>query len=64
MPASEKEYNGYLFDQLSLVEEIAEVAHEENAVKTLRFIEKKRKQIERKFYQQPPLTKNENSFSY
>ena len=35
MPTNEKEYNGYLFDQLSLIEEISEVAEEENAQKTL-----------------------------
>lgn len=56
MPISEKEYNGYLFDQLSLIEEISEVADEEKAVKTLKILEKKRRQIERKLYQQPPLT--------
>lgn len=57
MPIEEKEYNGNLFDQLSLLEEIEEVAMEENAVKTLKVIAKKRRQIERKLYQQPPLVK-------
>lgn len=57
MPINEKEYNGNLFDQLSLLEEIEEVAMEENAVKTLKVIAKKRRQIERKLYQQPPLVK-------
>lgn len=56
MPANEKEYNGYLFDQLSLLEEIEEVAQSENATKTLQIINKKRRQIERKLYQTPPLT--------
>lgn len=28
MPTNEKEYNGYLFDQLSIPEEIEEVATE------------------------------------
>lgn len=55
MPTNEKEYNGYLFDQLSLIEEIAEAAAEENAVKTLKLLEKKRKQVERKLYQKPLL---------
>lgn len=55
MPTNEKEYNGYLFDQLSLIEETSEIASEENAVKTVAFLEKKKKQIERKLYQQPPL---------
>lgn len=55
MPTNEKEYNGYLFDQLSLIEEISEVAEEENAKKTLAMLEKKKRQVERKLYQQPPL---------
>ena len=29
MPTNEKEYNGYLFDQLSLIEEATELAAEE-----------------------------------
>lgn len=57
MPINEKEYNGYLFDQLSILEDIEEVAKKESATETLKLIEKKRKQIERKLYQQPPLTK-------
>ena len=55
MPTNEKEYNGYLFDQLSLIEEITEVAEKEHATETLAIVEKKRKQVERKLYQQPPL---------
>ena len=55
MPTNEKEYNGYLFDQLSLIEEITEVAEKEHATETLAILEKKRKQVERKLYQQPPL---------
>lgn len=55
MPTSEKEYNGYLFDQLSILEDLEEVARKENATETLELISKKRRQIERKLYQQPPL---------
>ncbi|EOS47868.1 hypothetical protein V1226_06835 [Lachnospiraceae bacterium JLR.KK009] len=55
MLSDEKEYNGYLFDQLSLIEEITEVAEKEHATETLAILEKKRKQVERKLYQQPPL---------
>ncbi len=58
MPTNEKENNGYLFDQLTLLEDIEEVAEKENATDTIKIINKKRKQIERKLYQQPPL-KNE-----
>ena len=54
---SEKEYNGNLFDQLTILEDIEEIAKKEQATETLNLIEKKRKQIERKLYQQPPLVK-------
>ncbi len=56
MPINEKEYNGNLFDQLSLLEEIERVAKRTNDTEVLEEIEFKRKQIERKLYQQPPLT--------
>lgn len=61
MLTNEKEYNGYLFDQLSLLEEIEEVAEKENSEKTLEMIQKKRRQIERKLYQPPPLINNQNN---
>ena len=57
MPTNEKEYNGYLFDQLAILEDLMEVATEEKAVKTIAMIEKKVRQVERKLYQQPPLIK-------
>lgn len=56
MPTNEKELNCYLFDQLALLEDIEEVVTEKAA---LDLIAKKRRQIERKLYQQPPLTKND-----
>ncbi len=55
MPVNEKEYNGNLIDQLNLLEDIEIVAREEDAKKTLELIARKRQQIERKLYQQPPL---------
>lgn len=55
MPMTEKEYNGNLLDQITILEDLEEIAKEENAEKTLKAIAKKRKQIERKLYQQPPL---------
>lgn len=58
MPMTEKEYNGNLLDQITILDDLEEVAKEEKAVKTLEVIAKKRRQIERKLYQQPPL-KNE-----
>lgn len=56
MPTNEKELNCYLFDQLSLLEDLEEIAKKEQAEETLKAIAKKRKQIERKLYQKPPLT--------
>ncbi len=58
MLMNEKEYNGYLFDQLSLLEDIEEVAQTGNTQETLKLIEKKKKQVERKLYQNPPLIQN------
>ncbi len=55
MPPNEKEYNGYLFDQLSILERLERVARNENAEAVLREIEFERRQIERKLYQKPPL---------
>lgn len=52
MPINEKEYNGNLFDQLSILERIEAVAKEETVLKQ---IEIERRQIERKLYQKPPL---------
>ena len=55
MPMTEKEYNGYLFEQLTILDDLQEVAEKENAKETLKLIEKKRRQVERKLYQKPPL---------
>ena len=57
MPASEKEYNGNLFDQLSILEEIEEVATKTNDIaEVLKTVEKLKSRVNRKLYQQPPLT--------
>lgn len=50
MPTSEKEYNGNLFDQLSLLDRLERVA-KEDASRVLSEIEFERKLIERKLYQ-------------
>lgn len=55
MPTTEKEYNGYLFDQLTLLERIEEVAIETKDEKVLKLIDKLKNEINRKLYQQPPL---------
>lgn len=52
MPTSEKEYNGNLFDQLSILERIEAVTDDEKALKQIAM---ERRQIERKLYQQPPI---------
>lgn len=59
MPINEKEYNGILFDQLTILDDLQEVAEKEQATETLKAISKKRKQIERKLYQKPPLVSND-----
>ena len=55
MPIDEKEYNGILFDQLSLLEDIEVVAERDHAEEPLKLLRRKRRQIERKLDQQPPL---------
>ena len=55
MPSNEKELNCHLSDQLSILEDLEEIAEKEKAEETLKAIAKKRKQIERKLYQKPPL---------
>ena len=55
MPSNEKELNCYLFDQLTILDDLEEIAEKEQATETLKVIAKKRKQIERKLYQKPPL---------
>ena len=59
IPINDKEYNGNLFDQLTILDDIQEVAEKEQATETLKVIAKKRRQIERKLYQRPPLANNE-----
>jgi hypothetical protein len=57
MPTNEKEINCYLFDQLSILEEIEEVATKTNDTEVLKTVEKLRKRVERKLYQNPSLNK-------
>lgn len=55
MPNNEKEYNGYLFDQLELIERL-EMAMEGNSIEAVKkqlAIEKRF--VERKLYQKPPI---------
>lgn len=55
MPMNEKEYNGYLFDQLTLLERLEITAKQDNATNTLNQIEFEKKAIKRKLYQSPSL---------
>lgn len=57
----EKEINCNLFDQLSILEEIEEVAKNTNDTEVLRVVDKLKKRVERKLYQQPPLTGSERT---
>lgn len=52
MLINEKEYNGNLFDQLSILERIEAVTDDEKALKQIAI---ERRQIERKLYQSPPI---------
>lgn len=55
MPMTEKEYNGNLLDQLTLLERLEMIAKKENASDTLSQIAFEKRCIERKLYQKPPL---------
>lgn len=54
-PITEKEFNGNLFDQLSLLDDIERVAKNADCQPVLDIIEIKRAQINRKLYQKSPL---------
>ena len=56
MPTNEKEYNGYLLDQLALLKRIERVAEATNADEVLKEIAFEREFIEQKLYQKLPLT--------
>ena len=56
MPTNEKEYNGFLLDQIEMIErlEIVIESGDIDAVKKQLALE--RKFVERKLYQKPPIT--------
>ena len=56
MPTTEKEYNGYLLDQLSAVERIERQVKKGDLEAVKEEIEIIKKEINRKLYQRPPLT--------
>ncbi|MCD8119948.1 MAG: hypothetical protein LUE29_10815 [Lachnospiraceae bacterium] len=51
MPVLEKEYNGYLFDQLTLIEDIRRVTNCGNIEEIKTELDWKQRQIERKLFQ-------------
>ncbi|MDE7476955.1 MAG: hypothetical protein K2M91_03235 [Lachnospiraceae bacterium] len=56
MPANEKEFNGNLFDQLVMIERIERRLHEGGEEAAQKEIDLIKSEINRKLYQQPPLT--------
>lgn len=58
MPDNEKEYNGYLLDQLELIERLEMVIEENNIESVKKQLALEKKFVERKLYQKPPI-KNE-----
>ena len=56
---TEKELNCHLLDLLDLIDDIQEAAETDQAETVLRLLAKKRKQINRKLYQKPPLLSEE-----
>lgn len=58
MPTNEKEYNGYLFDQLTLIEDIERAADTGDMDVVKAELSRKKRQVERKLYQEPPLSQD------
>lgn len=59
MPTNEKEINNYLFDQLEICEDALElIPEEEMNTPVAQYLIKKKLKIERKLYQNPPLTRD------
>lgn len=55
MPSNEKEYNGNLFDQLSIIERIERQLENGGVEAAKAEIEILKKEVNRKLYQQPPI---------
>ncbi len=56
MPNNEKEYNGYLLDQLELIERLEMITEENDIEAVKKQLALEKKFVERKLYQKPPLT--------
>lgn len=55
MPNNEKEYNGYLLDQLELIERLEMVIEDNNIEAVKKQLALEKKFVERKLYQKPPI---------
>ena len=55
MPTNEKEYNGYLLDQLELIERLEMVVEDNNMEAVKKQLALEKKFVERKLYQKPPI---------
>ena len=55
---SEKEFNGILFDQLDIIERIEDALKEGGEEGAFKTIEKEKRRLKRKLYQDPPLIEN------
>lgn len=55
MPINEKEYNGYLLDQLELVERLELIAEDNDIESVKKQLAIEKRFIERKLYQNPPI---------
>lgn len=58
MPTNEKEYNGFLFDQLELIERLEEVMESGDMEAVKKQLAKEKRFVERKLYQQLPLSEH------
>jgi hypothetical protein len=56
MPTTEKEYNGYLLDQLELIERLEMTAADGDINKVVEQLALEKKFVERKLYQSPSIT--------
>ena len=62
MPTNEKEINNYLFDQLEICEDALELIPENEMESPVAlYLQKKKRKIERKLYQNPALPMKENT---
>lgn len=55
MPNNEKEYNGYLLDQLELIERLEMVVEDNNIEAVKKQLALEKKFVERKLYQKTPI---------